>query len=124
MIADDDPVVRSMLGMALGEPFQVVGVVGDTEAAVELARARRPEAALVDVDMPRGGGLRAVQGILETSPDTAIVILSGDESDGVVRELIQAGATAYCRKGVSPHQLIELLMDSISAHSSARSRRS
>ena len=49
----------------------------------------------------KGGGLRAVRGILEVAPDTAIVMLSGFGAEGVVRELIQGGAIAYRRKCVS-----------------------
>ncbi len=113
LIADDDPVVRSMMGMALGDAFEVVGVAADAEEAIAIAGASHPDAALLDVDMPKGGGLGAVQGILEVSPQTAIVVLSGDESDGVVRELVQAGAVAYRRKGVSPHELIASLSESI-----------
>jgi DNA-binding NarL/FixJ family response regulator len=60
--------------------------------------------------------LRAVRGILEVAPDTAIVVLSGDESDRVVRELIQTGAIAYRRKGLAPDVLAESLTESISAH--------
>lgn len=120
MIADDDPVVRSMLGMSLGEAFEVVGVAADSEQAVELARTSQPDAAIVDVVMPKGGGLRAVRGILEVAPDTAIVVLSGDESDGSVRELMQAGAIAYRRKGVAPRLLAEALIESIDARASER----
>jgi DNA-binding NarL/FixJ family response regulator len=116
MIADDDPVVQSLLDMSLSQEFDVVGLAADGEQAVELARASQPDAALVDVEMPEGGGLRAVRGIHEVAPGTAIVVLSIDESDGVVRELIQAGATAYLRKGVEPHVLADALMDSIDAH--------
>jgi DNA-binding NarL/FixJ family response regulator len=116
MIADDDPVVQSILDMSLSHGFDVVGLAADGEQAVELARVSQPDAALVDVEMPAGGGLRAVRGIHEVAPDTAIVVLSVDESDGVVRELMQAGATAYLRKGVAPQVLVDTLMDSIDAH--------
>ena len=116
MIADDDPVVRSMLDMSLGESFDVVGVALDGEQAIALARVSQPDAALVDVEMPAGGGLRAVCGIHEVAPGTAIVVLSIDESDVIVRKLMQAGATAYVRKGISPRALTDALMDSISAH--------
>jgi two-component system, NarL family, response regulator DesR len=120
MIADDDPVVQSLLDMSLSEEFDVVGLAADGEQAVELAKASRPDAALVDVEMPAGGGLRAVQGIHEVAPETAIVVLSVDESDGVVRELLQAGATAYLRKGVAPQVLADTLLDSIDAHAVER----
>lgn len=124
MIADDDPVVQSMLSMSLGGGFDVVGVAVDGEQAVDLAQASQPDAALVDVEMPAGGGLRAVRGIHEVAPETAIVVLSIDESDGVIREFVQAGATAYLRKGVGAQALSDALMGSIEAHATQRSGRS
>jgi len=120
MIADDDSVVRAMLEMSLEHEFQVIGVAGDGDEAVELARTSQPDAALVDVEMPNGGGLRAVSGIVEVAPDTAIVVLSGDEADGTVRDLIQAGATAYRRKGVTAQALARSLIESINAHAAER----
>ena len=99
MIADDDVVVRTMLTMALREHFVVVGHAADGEQAVDLARTTRPDVALVDVEMPKGGGLHAVQGITQQAPETAVVMLSIDEEDSVVRSFLKAGAMAYRRKG-------------------------
>jgi DNA-binding NarL/FixJ family response regulator len=123
MIADDDPVVRSLLDMSLSQDFDVIGLAADGAQAVELAKESQPHAALIDVEMPEGGGLRAVRGIHKVAPDTAIVVLSIDESDGVVRELLQAGATAYLRKGTSPQVLANTLLDSIEVHSAERRQR-
>jgi DNA-binding NarL/FixJ family response regulator len=120
MIADDDPVVQSLLDMSLSRVFDIVGLAADGEQAVALAKHCQPDAALVDVEMPGGGGLRAVSGIHEVAPETAIVVLSVDESDGLVRALLQAGAVAYLRKGVAPQVLAETLTDSIEAHSAER----
>jgi DNA-binding NarL/FixJ family response regulator len=124
MIADDDPVVRAMLANSLGEEFEVVGMASDGEQAIELARRSQPDAALIDVEMPKGGGLGAVHGIVESSSHTAIVVLSVDESDATVRELIQAGATSYRRKGVAAQVLAESLIESINAHAAMRHRQS
>ena len=120
MIADDDPVVQSMLSASLSSTFEVVGVAGDSDAAIELARVSQPDAAVVDVEMPKGGGLRAIQGIVEVAPETAIVVLSGDESDKTVGDLIQAGAVAYRRKGLAPNVLAGSLTESIRAHAGGR----
>jgi CheY-like chemotaxis protein len=120
VIADDDAVVRLMLGLSLGSEFEVVGVASDSDGAIELARACQPDAALIDVVMPKGGGLRAVRGILEVAPSTAIVMLSGHRADGVVRELIQAGAIAYRHKGVAPRVLADALTESIKVHTAER----
>jgi DNA-binding NarL/FixJ family response regulator len=122
VIADDDPVVQSMLGISLARAFDIVGVAGDGEQAIELARINQPDAALVDVVMPKGGGLHAVRGIREVAPDTAIVMLSGQRCHGVVGELLRAGAIAYRRKGVAPHALAEALTESIEVHIAERRR--
>jgi DNA-binding NarL/FixJ family response regulator len=113
LIADDDAVIRSVLEMSLSSDFEIVGVAADADEAIELAHTMQPDAALVDVEMPKGGGLRAVPEILKVAPQTAIVVLSIDESDGLVRELINAGAIAYCRKGIAPESLAESLIDAI-----------
>lgn len=120
LIADDDPVVRMMLKLSLGDEFELAGMAGDTEEAIELARVRQPDAALLDVVMPRGGGLRAARGILEVAPDTAVVMLSGYSADGLIGLLIQAGAVAYRRKGVAPRLLADTLTESIKVHTAER----
>ncbi len=120
IIADDDPVVQSILDMSLGSEFDVIGMASDSDEAIALAKERQPDVAIVDVDMPKGGGLRAVRGILDVAPDTAIVVLSSDESDAGVRELMRAGAMTYQRKGVERDLLAQALNDSIIACASGR----
>lgn len=120
LIADDDPVVRSMLSMSLEHLFEIVAAAPDSEQAVAEAAALQPDAAVIDVDMPGGGGRRAVRGIVEASPDTAIVVLSGDESDALIRELVQAGAMAYRRKGVAPSDLAQTLQAAVRARRAER----
>ena len=113
LIADDDPVVRSMLGMRLEQSFDVLAAVNDAEEAVQAA-GLRPDAAIIDVNMP-GGGERAIRGICEASPETAIVVLSIDEEESLVRRLLQAGAMTFCRKGVGMLELTDLIERSVDA---------
>jgi DNA-binding NarL/FixJ family response regulator len=124
LIADDDPIVLSLLGESLAHEFEVVGVAADAEQAIELASVSQPDVALVDVDMPKGGGVGAVRGILRVAPGTAIVALSGDESDKSVRELIGAGAMAYRRKGIATPLLAASLTESIRANAGEHLSRS
>ena len=120
MIADDDPVVQTMLDMSLSYEFDVVGLAADGREAIEVAKSSQPDVAIVDVEMPEGGGMRAVRGIHEVAPRTAIVVLSVDESEGLIRELMQAGAVAYLRKGVAPKVVADALRNSIEAHAVER----
>jgi DNA-binding NarL/FixJ family response regulator len=115
LIADDDAVVRSMLSLTLDRQFDIVGAATDSDQAIAMAEALRPDVALIDVEMPGGGGLRAIQGIADVSPDTASVVLSADEFEPMVRELMLAGAMSYVRKGIAPADLTEMLHRAIRA---------
>jgi DNA-binding NarL/FixJ family response regulator len=110
VIADDDPVVRSVLASQLASQFDVVAVAVDAQDAIELVSGHHPDVALIDVMMPAGGGLRAVAEIYQRAPETTVVALSGDESERGVSEMLGAGATAYIRKGVSAQELAQKLI--------------
>ena len=116
LIADDDRLVSATLAVQLRAEFDVVGAAEDGDRAIELARAVQPDVALVDVQMPGGGGLGTTRGITEVSPRTAIVILSVDESDQSVVELLNAGAMTYLRKGTPAGEIARRLHQSIAAH--------
>lgn len=116
LIADDDPVVRSVVSAQVSGSFDVVGAAEDTVQAIALAREHHPDCALIDIDMPGGGGLVAVREISEISPETCMVILSADEIRDHVIELLIAGAVSYVRKGASGPQIVQALNDSIAAH--------
>lgn len=76
------------------------------------------DVALVDIDMPRGGGLRAVPGILKVAPQTAVVLPSAGDPDAIVAELMRAGAAA--RQGHCPRALADLLISSMTVRARGR----
>jgi DNA-binding NarL/FixJ family response regulator len=113
LIADDDAFVRSALSSQLEASFDVIAVAENARQAIELAAEHQPDGALIDVEMPGGGAREAVPQITARSPDTRIVILSGDESRDIVLELLSAGAMAYIRKGGSAAELTKTLTDAL-----------
>jgi len=117
LLADDDQAVRAVLAATLERDFEIVAEATDAIEAIALARKHRPDAALVDLNMPEGGGRVAVPGILAASPKTAIVVISSDDEDSIVRELMIGGAVAYVRKGTDPR---ETLNRAIVAHKDTR----
>jgi|AntDryMetagUQ889_1029465.scaffolds.fasta_scaffold12975_2 DNA-binding NarL/FixJ family response regulator len=115
LIADDDPVVRSALSAQLRGDFEIVAVATNTAEAIELAGEHRPDVALIDVEMPGGGGVEAVSRIATSSPATRMVMLSGDESREGVIELLSAGAIAYLRKGATAWEITKTLTEALKA---------
>jgi DNA-binding NarL/FixJ family response regulator len=115
LIVDDDPDVRAVLSAQLAAAFDVVGTAADVEQAIVLAAEHQADIAIVDVQMPGGGGIRATEGIRDAAPSTTIVALSGDESERIVLDMLRAGAVTYIRKGVAADELAVLLRESLRA---------
>ncbi len=79
LIADDVQDLRSMLRLALelSGRFTVVAEAMNGAHAVDLAAMYKPDLALLDLSMPTLDGLEALPRILEVSPETKVVVLSG-----------------------------------------------
>jgi len=120
LIADDDDDLRELLTTQLGRSFAIVGVARNADEAIALGLEHQPDVALIDMQMPAGGGLRATRELHEGAPATAIVALSGDESDALVRNVIGAGAITYLRKGIARDELVLALGEAIEAHARLR----
>lgn len=116
LLADDEPAVRATLTHQLSTRFQIVAAAGDADEAIALAHAHRPDLAIIDVEMPGGGGLRATREIRVCSPNTAMLVLSSDESEDGVRALLGAGAITYLRKGLPADELARSLYATMHAH--------
>ena len=111
LIADDHPVVREGLVTLLHrEPgIRVVGQAADGEEAVRMARALRPDVAVLDVSMPRMTGLEAARRILDHLPGTRIIGLSMHHDADMGRAMRAAGAAAYLSKDRAAEDLAALI---------------
>jgi DNA-binding NarL/FixJ family response regulator len=118
LIADDDADLRCLLEKYVkGEPaLQLVGAATNADEAIQLAEEHQPDAALIDVGMPGGGGVRAVREIAQRSPQTSMIALSGYDDRNTVLEMLEAGAISYLVKGASRDEILQTLRRSIEAH--------
>jgi DNA-binding NarL/FixJ family response regulator len=107
LIVDDDKRVRDVLTARLARSAAIVvcGAAANADAAVCQARNLQPDVALVDFHLP-GGGRRAVCGILEQSPATRIVAISGSPAHDSALEMLHAGAASYIVKTASPDEIV------------------
>lgn len=109
LIADDHPVVRKGLRLLLNsEPgLHVVGEATDGIEAVELYQQLRPDVLLLDLQMPRKGGLDVIKELRQDYPKARILVLTSFSDDEKVFAAIKAGAMGYLMKDASPENIIQ-----------------
>ena len=99
------------LALELSGRFTVVAEAMDGAHAVDLAAMYKPDLALLDLSMPTLDGLEALPRILEVSPHTKVVVLSGFEEARMAPVALKEGAAAYIEKGVPPRRLVQALVE-------------
>lgn len=108
LIADDHEVARQGIRALLeSHPgWQVCGEAKDGRDAVEQAASTRPDLILLDIGMPNLNGLEAARQILANNPVVAILILTMHDSEGIVREVLRAGARGFLLKSDAGRELV------------------
>jgi DNA-binding NarL/FixJ family response regulator len=111
LIADDQALVRAGFRSILeAQPgIKVVGEAADGRDAVALARHRRPDVVLMDIQMPDIDGLEATRRIVEgADPDDsiAVLMLTTFDLNEYVYEALRAGASGFQLKDVPPDDLV------------------
>ena len=111
LIVDDHQVVRQGLRtfLELHEDIVVVGEAGDGVTAVEMARQLEPDVILMDLVMPRMDGIAATRELKSKGLPAKVIALTSFTEDDKVIPAIQAGASSYLLKDVSPDELVEAI---------------
>ena len=109
VLADDHAVVRSGLRLLLdAEPdFEVVAEAGTGTDAIRLVRAHRPTVAVLDLNMPGGSSLDAILELRESTPETAIVVLTMQDDPAFARQALQNGALGFVLKEAADEELLQ-----------------
>jgi len=109
LIVDDHPVVRDGLrGMIDGEPdLTVVGEAADgAEALVRVGDGSTVDVVLMDLRMPRMGGVEAIRALQRQAPSVRVLVLTTYDTDGDVLPAVEAGATGYLLKDTPRDELV------------------
>jgi DNA-binding NarL/FixJ family response regulator len=103
LVVDDHALFRRGLQMVLEqEPdIEVVGEASDGSEAVETAAETLPDIVLMDVRMPKRGGIDACTAIHDVAPSTKIIMLTISDEEADLYDAIKAGAMGYLLKEIS-----------------------
>ncbi|TBL68591.1 response regulator transcription factor [Paenibacillus thalictri] len=112
VIADDESLVRASLCSMIKDmeaPWHIVAEATNGEELLEMVACHKPNIAIVDMRMPKLGGLEAIRLGKIISPLTEWVILSGFSDFTYAQQALKLGVSEYLLKPVDPHELEKAL---------------
>jgi DNA-binding NarL/FixJ family response regulator len=119
LCVDDHPVVRDGLMAMIGTQPDMSVVddeAGDGQEAVIKYREHRPDVVVMDLRMPRLGGVEATRQIRKEFPGARIIVLTTYEGDEDIYRALEAGAKAYLLKDTVRTELMQSIREVMSGH--------
>jgi len=111
ILADDHAIVREGIAAKFRErpEISILGQCADGEGALEMILALKPDFAILDLNMPRLGGLDVVRRVRQARCETRLIVLSIAREESTIRELFRSGADGYVLKDGPARHLFEAI---------------
>ena len=109
LVADDHPVVRmgAIRLLELEPGIEVVGEAACCDECCELAESLNPDIIVLDLEMGDCRATQALERLVQTCPNAAVVVYTAHINDHLVRNVIKAGARGFVTKGAPPERLVD-----------------
>jgi DNA-binding NarL/FixJ family response regulator len=111
VIADDHPLFRRGLRQAIEEDpaFEIVGEAGDGLDALAIIEERKPDVAVLDIDMPGHRGIQVAEAVEERGLPVATIILTVYKEEDMFNAAMDAGARGYVLKETAVVELLQAI---------------
>jgi DNA-binding NarL/FixJ family response regulator len=106
LLADDHPPLLAAIRRLLAPQFEVAGEASDGAEAVRLMAVLQPDVLIIDLAMPKLGGIEAIRRIRAEHSGSAIVALTVMADPAVLAATLEAGAQGYVLKSQAASDLI------------------
>ena len=113
MIVDDHTLIRETWSFLLGrdEKFEVIAEVGDGQRAIEIARDKRPNIVLLDINMAPLNGFDVLKMIRKLSPGSKVIAVSMHSQPAYAKKMLRLGARGYVTKNSPRQEMVDAIMD-------------
>ena len=98
LVADDDESFRTMLTRYLASQGYKVEAAADGDAALDAVKRSKPDIVLLDIAMPGKDGMEVLKELAKNSPDTGVLMITGNEEEDLARACLKNGAFDYLAK--------------------------
>jgi len=111
LLVDDHEVVRLGLKALLERhpSFEVIGEAGSAREAIEQVTNLHPNVVVMDIRLPGVSGIEACEEIVQTFPETKVIMLTSYAEDEMLFSAIRAGASGYILKQIGGEDLVRTL---------------
>ncbi len=109
LIVDDHPLLREGLKAIIGRnpEYEVIGEAGNGREALRMVKQLKPNLALLDISLPDQSGLELIRDMLQSSPETRVMIISMHSKIDYIVKAFQAGARGYVAKESATEKLLQ-----------------
>lgn len=111
LAVDPHPIVQvglqAVLGSAAG--VELIGICGDGMSALRTLAEKRADIVIMEVHLPGMDGIQLCRTIRRDHPQTEVLVLTADDRDETVFEVVRAGATGYVLKDITPENLVRAI---------------
>lgn len=111
LLADDHGLIRAGLRLLLNDvpDFEVIGEAENGKSTLRLVEELKPDIVVMDISMGDMNGIEATRKLGKISPETKVIALTVHEDEGMLREMINAGAEGYVIKRAAETDLIHAI---------------
>jgi two-component system nitrate/nitrite response regulator NarL len=112
LVADDHPIYREGVTRAVRSrpELELIGEAADGRAALGAIRDKRPDVAVLDVEMPSLGGVEVARAVARDELRTQVVLLSAHLESDTVYGAVASGVRAYLSKAWSADRICDALL--------------
>src|SRR6185295_4133451 len=113
MIVDDHTLIRETWSFLLGrnEDFDVIAEIGDGQRAIEIARDKRPNIVLLDINMSPLNGFDILKMIRKLSPGSKVIAVSMHSQPAYAKKMLRLGAKGYVTKNSPRQEMLEAISE-------------
>ncbi len=117
LLVDDEAHIRKFIGLVLKQ-FSIPKLLeaSNGEEAIALYKEHKPDLVLLDVNMPKLGGLETLKQLHEIDPECAVIMLTSLATRQTIEEASELGALNYIRKDTPKEEIAKALQETIEAN--------